>query len=102
MFVGGLVTNIDTIERLDAFREVMAEAKLDVAAGDVHHLDYEYDTAYELGVKHVREWARRRAAVFAANDEMAAGIIDAALGNGPGCARATCRSSASTTRGSPR
>jgi LacI family transcriptional regulator len=79
VFVGGLDTNIDTIERLDAYREVMAEAGLEVAAGDVHHLDYEYDTAYLLGVKRVREWARRRAAVFAANDEMAAGIIDAAL-----------------------
>jgi LacI family transcriptional regulator len=82
VFVGGLVTNIDTIERLGAYREVMAEANLEVTAGDIHHLDYQYDTAYELGVKRVREWARRRAAVFAANDEMAAGIIDAALAAG--------------------
>jgi DNA-binding LacI/PurR family transcriptional regulator len=82
VFVGGLVTNIDTIERLEAFREVMAEANLPVAAGDVFHLDYQYETAYELGVKRVREWARRRATVFAANDEMAAGIIDAALAVG--------------------
>jgi LacI family transcriptional regulator len=82
VFVGGLVTNIDTIERLSAYREVMSEANLEVAAGDIHHLDYQYDTAYELGVKRVREWARRRAAVFAANDEMAAGIIDAALAAG--------------------
>jgi LacI family transcriptional regulator len=82
VFVGGLVTNIDTIERLGAYREVMAEANLDVAASDIHHLDYQYDTAYELGVKRVREWARRRAAVFAANDEMAAGITDAALAAG--------------------
>jgi len=79
VFVGGLVTNIDTIERLGAYREVMAESNLEVAAGDVHYLDYQYDTAYELASKRVREWARRRAAVFAANDEMAAGIIDAAL-----------------------
>jgi LacI family transcriptional regulator len=82
VFVGGLVTNIDTIERLEAFRQVMAEANLEVAASDIHHLDYEYDTAYDVGVKRVREWARRRAAVFAANDEMAAGIIAAALGQG--------------------
>jgi LacI family transcriptional regulator len=81
VFVGGLATNIDTIERLEAYREVMAEAGLEAPAGDVHHLDYEYDSAYNLGVKRVREWARRRAAVFAANDEMAAGIIDAALEN---------------------
>jgi LacI family transcriptional regulator len=82
VFVGGLVTNIDTIERLEAFRETMADANLPVAAGDVVHLDYEYDTAYDLGMKRVREWARRRSAVFAANDEMAAGIIDAALAMG--------------------
>jgi LacI family transcriptional regulator len=79
VFVGGHTTNIDTMERLSALREVMAEANLDVNASDIHHLDYQYDTAYELGVKRVREWARRRVAVFAANDEMAAGIIDAAL-----------------------
>ncbi len=79
VFVGGLDTNIDTMERLEAYREVMGESQLEVAASDVHHLDYEYDTAYNLGVKCVREWTRRRAAVFAANDEMAAGIVDAAL-----------------------
>ncbi len=82
VFVGGGVTNIDTIERLSAFREVTAEFGIEVGAGDVHHLDYQYDTAYELGAKRVREWAHRRAAVFAANDEMAAGIIDAALAAG--------------------
>jgi LacI family transcriptional regulator len=82
VFVGGLVTNIDTIERLSAYREVMTEANLDVGTNDIFHLDYQYDTAYELGEKRVREWARRRAAVFAANDEMAAGIIDAALAAG--------------------
>jgi LacI family transcriptional regulator len=82
VFVGGLVTNIDTMERLSAYREVMAHANLEVGANDVFHLDYQYDTAFELGEKRVREWARRRAAVFAANDEMAAGIIDAALAAG--------------------
>lgn len=82
VFVGGLVTNFDTIERLTAYREVMAESNLDVAASDIFHLDYQYDTAYDLGVKRVREWSHRRAAIFAANDEMAAGIIDAALAAG--------------------
>jgi LacI family transcriptional regulator len=82
VFVGGLATNIDSMERLEAMREVMADAGLKVAPGDVHHLDYEYDSAYNLGVKHVREWARGQATVFAANDEMAAGIIDAALADG--------------------
>ncbi len=81
VFLGGPVTNYDTIERLQAFRDVMDEAGLPVAAGDVHHLDYEYKSAFELGREKVREWSRRRASVFAGNDEMAAGIIDAAIEN---------------------
>jgi LacI family transcriptional regulator len=82
VFVGGPVTNIDTIERLGAFREVTSEFDLEVGVDDIHHLDYQYDTAYDLGAKRVLEWAGREAAVFAANDEMAAGIIDAALAAG--------------------
>ncbi len=82
VFVGGPVTNIDTIARLGAFQEVATDLGVKDAAEDVHHLDYEYETAFELGVKKVRDWAKRRAAVFAANDEMAAGIIDAALAAG--------------------
>jgi LacI family transcriptional regulator len=82
VFVGGRATNIDTIERLRAFEEVMREYDLEVGSDDVHHLDYQYDTAYELGVQRVRNWAHPGTAVFAANDEMAAGIIDAALAAG--------------------
>lgn len=82
VFVGGRVTNIDTIERLSAFREVTSEFGLKVGDDDVHHLDYQYDTAYELGVKRVLLWAGQEVAVFAANDEMAAGVIDAALAAG--------------------
>jgi DNA-binding LacI/PurR family transcriptional regulator len=82
IFVGGLETNIDTMERLDAYRSVMREFDCPVGSEDVYHLDYMYDTAYELGRKHMQDWAGCRAAVFAANDEMAAGIIDAALQQG--------------------
>ncbi len=81
VFVGGPITNIDTIERLSAYREVTSEVGLQVG-DDVYHLDYQYDTAFELGVKRVLEWAGQEAAVFAANDEMAAGFIDAALAAG--------------------
>lgn len=82
VFVGGLPTNFDTIERLAAYRDVMQEAQLDIADTDVFHLDYNYQTAYELGAKKVKQWARARTSVFAANDEMAAGIIDAAIESG--------------------
>lgn len=82
VFVGGLPTNFDTIERLAAFRDMMQEAKLPIAPSDILHLDYNYQTAYELGTKKVRQWARTQSSVFAANDEMAAGIIDAAIESG--------------------
>ncbi|BBO34623.1 LacI family DNA-binding transcriptional regulator [Lacipirellula parvula] len=79
VFVGGPVTNIDSMERLNAYHEVTAEFGIEVGPDDVHHLDYQYDTAFDLAAANVGEWARRGAAVFAANDEMAAGVIDAAL-----------------------
>ena len=84
VFLGGLVTNIDTIDRLSAFKSVMEQAGLEVGREDVFHLDYHYETAYTLGMKRVKQWSDSNACVFAANDEMAAGIIDAAIANGFG------------------
>ena len=78
IFVGGLATNVDTIARLDAYRQVLAESGLPQAASDVYHLDYQYETAYRLAREHVRAWASAGCCVFAANDEMAAGIVAAA------------------------
>jgi LacI family transcriptional regulator len=78
IFVGGLETNVDTIARLAAYRDVLAEFGLHVGPNDVYHLDYQYETAYALGLQHVREWAGVGHCVFAANDEMASGIVDAA------------------------
>ncbi|HMO86156.1 MAG TPA: LacI family DNA-binding transcriptional regulator [Lacipirellulaceae bacterium] len=91
VFVGGPVTNIDTLERLEAYRSVMHEHGLEVAAGDIHHLDYEYDTAYDLGLRRAKEWSHRRATVFAANDESPRRRRWAST------CRASCRGSASTT-----
>lgn len=79
IFVGGPTTNLDTIDRLEAYRDVMQKAELGVSEDDVYHLDFSYEKAFELGQEHVREWADSKAYVFAANDEMAAGIIDAAI-----------------------
>ncbi len=84
VFVGGLKTNLDTIDRLAAYRDVMHDAGLTVAASDVFHLDYSYEKAFGLGREQVDQWAATRATIFAANDEMAAGIIDAALERGIG------------------
>jgi LacI family transcriptional regulator len=82
IFVGGLETNLDTIARFQAYRQVLAESELAFSASDVYYLDYQYETAYELAVQHAREWAGPGCCVFAANDEMAAGIVAAATGAG--------------------
>ena len=82
VFVGGHETNIDTRERLDACRETLRSDGRDIGRDDVFHLDYSYETAYQLAKSRVCDWARSRASVFAANDEMAAGVIDAAIENG--------------------
>jgi LacI family transcriptional regulator len=79
IFVGGLETNLDTIARYTACRGALRDAGRPLHAGDVYFLDYEYDTAYRLARQHVHSWRGPRACVFAANDEMAAGIVAAAL-----------------------
>ncbi len=78
IFVGGLETNIDTQARYSAYRDVLRDAGLKFFKGDVYHLDYTYESAYRLAIEHVRDWAGPHHCVFAANDEMAAGIIAAA------------------------
>ncbi|TWT78463.1 Catabolite control protein A [Posidoniimonas polymericola] len=82
IFVGGNETNLDTIDRLHAYRSAVEQAGGEVSAGDIFHLDYDYQTAFDLGVEMVGKWAKQNASVFAANDEMAAGIIDAAIDAG--------------------
>ena len=78
IFVGGHETNVDTIARYDAYRQVLLESGLEIDPRDVFYLDYEYETAYNLGTRHIREWMGPANCVFAANDEMAAGILAAA------------------------
>lgn len=82
IFVGGPENNVDTLARLEAVRGELAARGLELAARDVHHLDYQYDTAYALARREVRLWAGAGHCVFAANDEMAAGIVAAATAAG--------------------
>lgn len=82
IFVGGLPTNVDTITRFEAYHEVLARHGRLLDMHDVHYLDYEYDTAFRLATQRLPEWAGQHACVFAANDEMAAGIIAAATAAG--------------------
>lgn len=79
VFIGGLETNLDTIDRLNAYRKVLAEVGLRPAKDDIVHLDYSYETAFDFASQRVMDWAADKATVFAANDEMAAGVVDAAI-----------------------
>lgn len=78
IFVGGPETNVDTIARHEAYSQALARAATPAAASDVHFLDYEYETAFEFAKTHMLNWAGPKTCVFAANDEMAAGIVAAA------------------------
>lgn len=81
-FLGGLKTNVDTIARLKAYRQVMRDSDLPFSAADVYHLDYQYETAYAFAEKDLCEWVGNRHCVFAANDEMACAVVDAATAAG--------------------
>jgi LacI family transcriptional regulator, galactose operon repressor len=74
-FVGGLETNIDTQARYKAYRDVLQRAGIKFQKSDVYFLDYSYDSASRLAMEKARAWAGPGHCVFAANDEMAAGII---------------------------
>jgi LacI family transcriptional regulator len=75
IFVGGLKTNIDTQARFRAYCDTLKKANIPVNKDDVYYLDYTYQSAYRLAVEKSRQWAGSASCVFAANDEMAAGII---------------------------
>jgi DNA-binding LacI/PurR family transcriptional regulator len=79
VFVGGPETNIDTQARYAAYRDTLKSSGLKFQKHDVHFLDFTYDSAYNLAVDNAKEWAGPHHFVFAANDEMAAGIIAGAI-----------------------
>ncbi len=78
IFVGGLQTNADTIMRRQAYQEVLTASGLPCDPKDIHHLDYSYEKARLLAVDNLGNWAGPGNCVYAANDEMAAGILAAA------------------------
>lgn len=81
-FVGGVRTNIDTQARYRAYRDALRAAGITMHKPDVYHLDYTFESAYRLALDHVEEWAGSGHKVFAANDEMAAGLIAGAIAKG--------------------
>ncbi len=78
IFVGGPETNMDTRARLETTRQVAARRGVTIRDGDIYFLDYQFDTAHILATRCAHEWAGAGNCVFAANDEMAAGILTAA------------------------
>ena len=90
VYVGGPAEDVDSAVRLEAYRATMQSAGLSVGAEDVHHLDYHYESAFELGRKQVANWSAGGVCVIAANDEMAAGIINAAIEAGVSVPRQIC------------
>jgi LacI family transcriptional regulator len=78
-FVGGLETNIDTQARYRAYRDSLDKGGISFHDEDVYYLDYTYDSAYRLAIEEAARWAGPKHYVFAANDEMAAGIIAGAV-----------------------
>ncbi len=78
-FVGGPETNIDTQARFKAYRDVLRKSGHKFHKEDVYYLDFTYDSAYRLAIEQVSDWAGEHHCVFAANDEMAAGIIAGAI-----------------------
>ncbi len=79
IFIGGPQTNLDTIDRLAAYKQVMTEVNRTPINEDIVHLDYSYKTAFEYAIERVMEWSSVPTTIFAANDEMAAAIVDAAI-----------------------
>jgi LacI family transcriptional regulator len=86
-FVGGPKTNIDTQARYNAYRDVLRQAGPRFHKDDVYYLDFTYESAYRLASQKAHEWAGPKRFVFAANDEMAAGIIAGAIANHVGVPR---------------
>lgn len=82
IFLGGPDGNVDSRARLEVCQEVLRGAGVTIAAADILHLDYEYGTAFRVACEAVRGWAGRGHVVFAANDEMAAGVVAAASAMG--------------------
>lgn len=82
VFVGGPETNIDTQARYRAYADELRLAGFKVDKNDVFYLDYTYESAYRLAESKALQWAGNQTCIFAANDEMAAGVIAAAIGLG--------------------
>jgi len=81
-FVGGPRGNFDTIQRAKAFTESLAKLGITAAPEQVCFGDYSLDWGKEWGIRMSRLKRLEGAAVLAANDKIACGIIQAATDAG--------------------
>ena len=79
IFIGGHEANLNTMDRRHAYSKVLVEQGRPFRTEDIVHLDYGYETAFAYASEQLERWVSQPTTVFAANDEMAAGVIDAAL-----------------------
>jgi DNA-binding LacI/PurR family transcriptional regulator len=81
-FVGGPRGNFDTIQRAKAFSEALAQRGASPSPEQVCFGDYSLDWGKEWGIRMSRHKKLEGAAVLAANDKIACGIMQAAYDAG--------------------
>jgi LacI family transcriptional regulator len=77
-FVGGPKGNFDTIQRAKAFTETLSGLGISVSPSQVSFGDYSLDWGKEWGIRTNRHKLLDGAAILAANDKIACGIMQAA------------------------
>ena len=81
-FVGALRGNIDSDERLDAFCEVLREDGHEPREDQIAQKEFSFDWGWDWAESMLDEGRLQNVAVFAANDEIAIGIANAARDRG--------------------
>lgn len=81
-FVGALRGNIDSDERLDAFCQTLSECGHEPREDQIAHHEFSFDWGWDWAESMMNLDRLKNTAVFAANDEIAIGIANAARDRG--------------------
>jgi len=76
-FIAGPKHRLASQERLEGFRAGLAAHSVTLSEGDIVQGDFTFESGIECGLRLLRR-KRRPTAIFAANDEMALGVMHAA------------------------
>ncbi|MEM8758581.1 MAG: substrate-binding domain-containing protein, partial [Planctomycetota bacterium] len=82
--VGGPASNFDAAERAAAFAAVLSESGFRPRPEQIEHGEFNPEWGYAWAMRRLAEPSDEPAAVFAANDEIAFGILQAAAALGIG------------------